>query len=342
MKQQLRRWLVWLWAASLRACGVFWYAHRCARHRGLVLVIGLHRVLDEADARTTDSLPAIVIRTWRFERLLNLLRARYDPVALDAAVEAVGRPSARLRVAVTFDDGWRDTHDHAWPIARAAGVPIAVFHCPGLSGTVDPFWPEQVSARLRDTHPRTLIAAEIERLKPLSPGDRSLWFLAHPARGPVRGGALMTGVQVRELHAHGVTIGAHTMTHPLLPGLDRAQAAWEIAAARDTLEDLLEAPCLWFAYPNGSMDPLSAALVAEAGLRFSLVCSPGLLSPRTHPLAIPRVNVSDATLAGPWGGFSPLMFEYRVFWRAWRAGCGPRLTVQSAARLRPCPIAYSN
>jgi hypothetical protein len=36
-------------------------------------------------------------------------------------------------------------------------------------------------------------------------------------------------------------------------------------------------------------------------------------------MAIPRVNMCEASVVGPTGRFSPALFQYNVFWKAWRA-----------------------
>ena len=62
---------------------------------------------------------------------------------------------------------------------------------------------------------------------------------------------MMTTGQVRQLHASGMEIGAHTVNHPILTNLDPEEARREIGRSRHALEEAIGAPVTLFAYPNG-------------------------------------------------------------------------------------------
>jgi peptidoglycan/xylan/chitin deacetylase (PgdA/CDA1 family) len=61
----------------------------------------------------------------------------------------------------------------------------------------------------------------------------------------------MTWKQVRELHAKGFELGAHTRTHPTLPELALENARSEIVESKQRIEDEVMAPVRFFAYPGG-------------------------------------------------------------------------------------------
>ena len=51
-----------------------------------------------------------------------------QPVAsLDDAVAALRAGDTRHRVVLTFDDGFADVHDHAWPLLRERGLPFTIY-----------------------------------------------------------------------------------------------------------------------------------------------------------------------------------------------------------------------
>jgi len=77
----------------------------------------------------------------------------------------------------------------------------------------------------------------------------------------------MSVSQVRDLHALGHTIGAHTNTHKPLAKLPAPAAREELLTARKTLEDMVGAPCFHMSYPYGSCNDSIADLVAEAGYK---------------------------------------------------------------------------
>lgn len=53
--------------------------------------------------------------------------AGHDVVALDTALDALAAGDDRPRVVLTFDDGFTDVHEHAWPLLRDRGLPFTLY-----------------------------------------------------------------------------------------------------------------------------------------------------------------------------------------------------------------------
>ena len=66
-----------------------------------------------------------------------------------------------------------------------------------------------------------------------------------------RQAAMLSSAQLRQLHAAGMGVGAHTVSHPILATLSNRAAQLDIANGRRQLEELIQAPVSLFAYPNG-------------------------------------------------------------------------------------------
>jgi peptidoglycan/xylan/chitin deacetylase (PgdA/CDA1 family) len=71
---------------------------------------------------------------------------------------------------------------------------------------------------------------------------------------------------IRALHAAGVEIGAHTLTHPDLTSLAPAAAQEELAGSKRVLEELIQAPVTSAAYPYGAADHATRDAARRAGL----------------------------------------------------------------------------
>jgi peptidoglycan/xylan/chitin deacetylase (PgdA/CDA1 family) len=319
----------WLWAAALRASGALWWAERRLRADNAVIVLMLHRVVDDVTFRKTCSLPAILLRKRTFERLARCLATRFEVVAL---TENALAPSPRkLRMALTFDDGWADNFGVALPIALEHGLPSTVFICPAVTGTVRPFWPERVVAILRASGERRLISdagAIVDALKRRKPAERERWLevmeLTVSRVETVSEDRVMTSQQIRKMAAAGVRFGSHTQTHSLLTRTDLAQARYEITASKEAIERML-GHCDTFSYPNGDWSPEVRQRVEEAGYSLACTTDRGAWTAATDRLAIPRANVSEENVAAPWGGFSLALFAYTTYWKAWRAERRKRL-----------------
>lgn len=318
----MRRWLRWGLVCGLRACGALSWARRGLVRQGGIVVLALHRVLAEEAWRRTCSLPSIRLRRATFERLARFLAELCEPVNVEALDPA--RPSPRVRVAVTFDDGWWDNDAVAFPVARSFGIPVTVFVCPGLMGRITPFWHERVAAALKAEQPRISarrIAERIEDLKRHPEGIPEELKAPSPADALGADGfdRTMSWEQLAAWSQDGVTVGAHSQTHPILTQIAESDAAREILRSRLELEQKLGRRCRLFSYPNGNYSERVRELVARSGFERALTMDGGAWTASTDPFAIPRVNVAEDDVTTPWGAFSPAMVEYVLFWRPWRA-----------------------
>lgn len=322
---RFRRLLHWVRAQFLVATGAVWWAKRQLRQSRCVIVLAFHRVLDDGASHQTNSLPGIIMTRTMFESLVTHVASRYEPVDLSQA--RPGEPSHTLRMVFTFDDGWSDNYTHALPIARAHGIPLAVFVCPGLMGMDAPFWPEQISAGVKAARPAARnreIEQLIEHFKLSTPDQRQRMIadLSRSARPPVETDRLdstMSWAQISGMDAAGVNIGCHTQTHQILTTVPERDARLEINDAKNAIERALKKRCDLFAYPNGNHSLRTRRLLAEAGFELAFTTTCGAWTAGCDPLAIPRINLHDDKVAGPAGSFSRSMFEHAVFWKAWRA-----------------------
>lgn len=268
------------------------------RRRGDSLVVLMyHRVLPGGDPRHISEQPGMIVTPVTLERHLQTLRRHFRIVSLAEWLEQ--RPCYRTPCcAITFDDGWRDNHEHAWPLLRATGVPATVFLATDLIGTDADFWPGRL-ARLvtaavqqqawnapelswlhpldpaaadsanRGTdpvhHDALIMAAkrlpEHELLARLDTAEERLGLSASPPEGRV----LMNWDEVREMAADGrVEFGSHTRRHRrLTQDVDPATMEDEIQGSAETLAHELGRPSRLFSYPNGDTSPPAADIVAR-------------------------------------------------------------------------------
>jgi peptidoglycan/xylan/chitin deacetylase (PgdA/CDA1 family) len=103
---------------------------------------------------------------------------------------------------------------------------------------------------------------------------------------------LLTLEQIREMQRHGVEFGAHTLTHPWLPGLPDTELHRQVGESKHRLEDMLGREVTCFAYPFGGVDQRVRAAVADAGYRFAFTTIPG---PNwwNDPLCLRRANMGE-------------------------------------------------
>ena len=99
----------------------------------------------------------------------------------------------------------------------------------------------------------------------------------------------MSWDEIRALHAAGMEIGSHTVTHSDLTTLGLDQVRAELTGSRDAIAAAIGAPVVSFCYPSGRFDGDVAALAQEAGYLSATTTMPGL--PESDLLRLPRLRV---------------------------------------------------
>jgi peptidoglycan/xylan/chitin deacetylase (PgdA/CDA1 family) len=104
----------------------------------------------------------------------------------------------------------------------------------------------------------------------------------------------MTWDQLRELAAAGVTIGAHSASHPHMPTLSREQSRAELAKSNARFKAELGRQPELFAYPYGEYRLALRDLVTEAGYVAAFGQHSGVIHPDADMLYLPRFAMAEA------------------------------------------------
>ena len=278
-------------------------------------VLGYHRVVAQHDPlRPEEPTPS------QFEARMRWVAANFEVQPLLDAVRALLENSLPKRaLCITFDDGYADNHELALPVLRRLGLPATFFVATGyLDGGC--MFNDIVIEALRsapgpvmelddlalgrhqlttDEDRRAAIGHILERLKYLEPTRRHdiARQIAERAGAELPVDLMMTSEQVRSLHAAGMAVGAHTVTHPILAEVSLDQAREEMTAGRARLEEVTGAPVPLFAYPNGRPQRdyriEHARLARELGFEAAVTTSWGAARPGDDPYQIPRFTPWD-------------------------------------------------
>ena len=247
--------------------------------------------------------------------LAEALRRRWSPIPL---AEFVARhASATLRrehVAVTLDDGFRSVCTVVEPVLSELEVPFTTFVCGEvLQGGPAP-WFYRVEAILRD-HPASRLAGFwglpegsvasgsvlLNALKP-APFPRILDGLerAEQALGvdnSVLRADFLAPAEVAALARNPlVTIGCHSLRHPILSSLSDEEQEREIVEGREILAALTGDRPRFFAYPNGKPVDFGAGTIAALrrhGFEGAVTTVQRPVAPGDTPFRLPRLGVSQ-------------------------------------------------
>ena len=279
------------------------------------LVLLYHRVAElERDPH------GLAVAPERFARHCEILRRRGVVIPLQECRGSSGR------VAITFDDGYADNAGQAAAILADAQLPATFFLTVGRLGGRREIWWDRLEQLLLGC--RTIASAiDVEiagrrvwidvrsaaarerahlalfwRLRPLAPDaiDAVLDGLEGQLGARTADRETHRWMTVEELRGlasrDGVAIGAHTVTHPFLAGLDPESQWREIDGSRWRLQEVLGRPVSAFSYPYGgreAFDEGTIELVRRAGYTIACTVTGGLAPADGDPLLVPRNVVGD-------------------------------------------------
>jgi peptidoglycan/xylan/chitin deacetylase (PgdA/CDA1 family) len=194
-------------------------------------------------------------RMFRFQ-MWYLKIAGFNVLSIKDLVQAVeaGDVTEKM-VAITFDDGFVDFYQNAFPVLRRCGYPATVYVVSSLAGR-DNAWD-----------------AKNEAVKK----------------------PLMTWDMVREVSRNGVEIGSHTRTHPQLTKLSGAALKEELAGSKQDIEEHLNRSVEQFCYPYGDFNDVVKNEVVKAGYQYAVVTQRGHVVKGNDRFALRRVPVKLIT-----------------------------------------------
>lgn len=215
---------------------------------------------------------------------------------------------------VTVDDGERSFVETALPVLEALDVPATLFVAPEVLASGRNYWFQELRLLRQHVdddafrrHIAACLGCNYAQLAPYSV-FALLKSLPLAAIWEVIGAlqqayglapappANISLEQVAALDRHPlVTIGAHSLTHPVLANESDGEAERQITGSLEQLAALLGRPVPYFAYPNGAAGldygPREQRFLAAAGVKLAFATDSGYFGPATDPLAIPRVGL---------------------------------------------------
>lgn len=275
-----------------------------SHHSNLLRILTYHRV---------DS-PAT------FAAQMHYLAQHYHVVSM-AEVLAVYQRGAILpprSVLITFDDAYCDFAEQAWPVLKQYSLPVTLFvptAFPDQPARL--FWWDRLQAALQGTTQCTALDTPIGQLPLTNPAQRTQAYkrlreyvksLPHAQAmtwvdeccqrlgTPAPSNDILSWAALRQLAQEGVTLGAHTQTHPLMNRISpEAMYAEAVGSLRD-IEDKIGTASPVFAYPSGGFNRAAVAVLEQAGFTLAFTTVRGMnVLPAAAPLLLRRTNVGERT-----------------------------------------------
>jgi len=291
-------------------------------------VLAYHRVMDKPeDFPFDDDLISADTRGFRYQ--MEFVARHFEVInfkQLSVYMDKKGELPERALI-ITFDDGYIDNYETAYPILAGLGLTAVMFVTAGYIGTDKLFWWDRIAyivknavntdisldepVRIRvsiESFPTRQDAARllIKEAKKL-PDERKeelikrLSDAAGVEMGSLSYRNTMSWEQVKELAENGFEIGSHSVNHPIFSNVSAEQISYEVKESKAIIESRTGTDVMTFGAPGRGIIPADEKAVfervleqnvVEAGYRFSTQYRWGLVYEREfNPLRISRLGI---------------------------------------------------
>jgi peptidoglycan/xylan/chitin deacetylase (PgdA/CDA1 family) len=291
-----------------------------AKSAGYSMILMYHRIIDTREDQGRIE-PGMYVTRPTFARHLVFLKKYFNVVSLEKLAEAGSSTGDKKpRCAITFDDGWLDFAQHAFPLLMEHKVPATVFLPTGFIGTDDWFWTDTLAETLplsgvpaghADSMNLSSKANAIMTLhgpygKRLDESIKILKELDSVQIGHIidelnsvfrpsprqKKRAFLNWNEVASMAKSGlVAFGSHTVNHHILTTLTSGKVAEELQKSRQVLIDhgAANPGFIPFCYPNGSHNDEIVGIARDAGYRCAVTTRSGWNHEKDDKLRLKRI-----------------------------------------------------
>lgn len=285
-------------------------------------VMMYHRILPLDDPRHITEEPGMIVTPEDFEMHVKTLKKHFNITTLNewADKKSISGALPSKNCVITFDDGWLDNYQYAWPILKKHNIPATIYLATNLIGKNTRFWPNRLIALYRYFYQdKTTPIAPNEFLSLFSRPDSNTLtpeFLTHaiwaakqlpesdvvltidsiesaiPHHLLSTDSELMNWEHIRELNRSDlISIGSHTKNHIKLDNTCNNEKIF--SEIKDSKEDITlhtnHCPSL-FSYPYGAYNSY-ATETARSNYLCATTTSSGINSPYTDLMELKRIRV---------------------------------------------------
>lgn len=303
-----------------------WRMRRAPR----LLVLMYHRVLPPSHPDRAIEQPGMYVSPATLDMHLSLLKRYFPIVHLDDWLRAATAQESLppQSCVLTFDDGWRDNFEHAYPVLQRHQVPATIFLVSTMTGTHKEFWPNRLSRMLARLEPgeslpeplNTVLGPAMQRAR-----GRGKWSLENldfavmlakqldeagieaalceteeRAAAPQHTRAVLNEEELHVMASSGlVRFGSHTRTHLRLRGaVTEAVLEQEIATSAAEIGSYVGRPVSLFCYPNGDLTTPAVEVVRRNYIG-AVTTRKGWYTAGADPFLIPRIGVHEDISSRP-------------------------------------------
>jgi peptidoglycan/xylan/chitin deacetylase (PgdA/CDA1 family) len=285
-----------------------------SKHKKAVLLF--HRILPERDLLWDPIDPAL------FAQSLRYITKKFHIVSLNELLFEPETYSSKPKLALTFDDGYRDFIDYAIPLLDKWKLTASMFIVTDCIDSGLPTWTYIIDYLFTNSQKLEWTNYDVDELPeeyrkvnwntkdekigycrkfkqylkwiPSISRDsiiKSLLLNFNDIESP--GNMMMSWDEVKQIHNGGFQIGSHSVTHPTLATIaDEGIIGFELNYSAKRIKEKTGIETEIFSYPIGSYDNRVKKLTKAAGYKAALAVNYKMYDPTIHDLfEVPRIEL---------------------------------------------------
>ncbi|MCF8253272.1 MAG: polysaccharide deacetylase family protein [Bacteroidia bacterium] len=251
-----------------------------------------------------------------FEKVVLLLKSKYTMVELAFFENSDNYLKKKGFCHLTFDDGDRTFYTIAYPILKKYNVPATIFVSPKSVVNQENFWFQKVQDFDKNTMNKILskeLSLPLEKISKtgfinilkcltLTQINEIIVRYKKETNTQAKSFQNMNLSEIFEVEKSGlITVGAHTLNHPILKNENDKICFKEISESITDLQKLLGHEIKYFAYPNGApkedFGDREIEILNKQNIAIAFSSESKFISRNVNRLAFPRLGLSNGSMA---------------------------------------------
>ncbi len=252
-----------------------------------------------------------------FEKIILALKEQYSLISAYQLEQLILEGKSTRNVChITFDDGLLSFFTVIFPLLKKHYTPASLFVSPEIIRSGDNFWFQEIEG-YDETILKNITAVELNisldklagypsqiifKCLQMNQIKRIIELYQRQENCVKRSSQNISVEQLKEVDASGlVSVGAHTMNHPVLKNESDESCFFEITESVNALGKLLGHPVRYFAYPNGrptiDFGEREMNYLRKAGISIAFSTELDTLSVTQNMLSVPRMGFARMGLS---------------------------------------------
>lgn len=314
------------------------------KHKAVILVY--HSFVNPSNPRLDYSPDGMTVSAKVFAKHIKYLSKHYRVISLNELIDILNNKNSEMPdnlCVITFDDGWKEIIDYAYPVLKQYGFTATIFLSPNYIDGKEWFWEERLKYLLAEIFriwmnssfgnnlgiQKMLTEYELNNFLSLRSKDLNSYLMdfiitarektetwrnslimeleKSVARyGGSQARLFLNWDEVKGMTKDGISFGAHTLSHCNLAMCSEAKARHEIVESKKIIEKRLGSPVKAFAYPYGKYNENVRSIVRESGFECACSIDGGMIEKDSDCFVFKRINIHNDV------SFNWTMFACRI------------------------------